>query len=199
MANILKSLESLFISKVRIKALRYFVFNPDKPIHLRAAVRELKEEINAVRRELNRLDEIGLITSETKGNRKYFTLNPQHPILPELMAIFHKSFGLGGNIVQNEKKLGSIKYAILTANYFNPQSSNAQAVDLVIVGQVDLPSINAMIEDAEKKLGREIHYTVMRDHEFILRKKRKDSFIIELLVGYKILLIGNELDLSRGE
>lgn len=107
MANLTKSLDALFISKVRIKSLKYFIFHPDVPIHLRAAVRELKEEINAVRRELNRLDEIGLLTSEVRGNRKYFSLNFKHPLLEELTGIFHKAFGLGGEIIpQSEESRG---------------------------------------------------------------------------------------------
>ena len=45
------------------------------PIHLRGAVREFNEEINAVRRELNRLEEAKILLTEKRGNRKYFVLN----------------------------------------------------------------------------------------------------------------------------
>jgi len=113
MYNLIKGLNNLFVSKVRIKAVKYFLFNPDVPIHLRGAVREFKEEINAVRREMSRLEEIGFITSESRGNRKYFLMNKDHPYMPELMGMFHKTFGIGGSILQNLEKLGNIQFVIL--------------------------------------------------------------------------------------
>jgi DNA-binding transcriptional ArsR family regulator len=89
-----KSLELLFVSKVRIKALKYFLLNPTTQIHLRAAVRQFDEEINAVRRELMRFEKMGLLKVESKGNKKYFKLNLDHPFINELLGIVHKSSGL---------------------------------------------------------------------------------------------------------
>ena len=152
MANLTKSLDALFISKVRIKSLKYFIFHPDVPIHLRAAVRELKEEINAVRRELNRLDEIGLLTSEVRGNRKYFSLNFKHPLLEELTGIFHKAFGLGGEIMRNLKNLGDVKAAVLAGTYLKGVVPVGQAVDLLLVGDLDMNVVTTMVEEAQKKM-----------------------------------------------
>ncbi|MCA9383115.1 hypothetical protein KC909_02000 [Candidatus Dojkabacteria bacterium] len=196
MANITKSLDSLFISKVRIKAIKYFLFNLDTPIHLRGAVRELKEEINAVRRELNRLEAIKFLLSETRGNRKYFSLNPEYPLLAELMGIFHKAFGLGGAVVSSQTKLGDVKYAILTYSFAQNMKTNTQNVDLVLIGDIDLKVLAEIVEEAEKNLGREIIYTVLKENEFNLRKKRRDAFVMELLINGKIILIGNPIELS---
>lgn len=196
MANITKSLDSLFISKVRIKAIKYFLFNLDTPIHLRGAVRELKEEINAVRRELNRLEAIKFLLSETRGNRKYFSLNPDYPLMAELMGIFHKAFGLGGAVVSSQTKLGDVKYAILTYSFAQNMKTNTQNVDLVLIGDIDLKVLAEIVEEAEKNLGREIIYTVLKENEFNLRKKRRDAFVMELLINGKIILIGNPIELS---
>src|SRR3990172_5465532 len=112
-----KSLNYVFISKVRIKALKFFVFNPDVPIHLRGAVRELKEEINAVRRELGRLEEIDFLRTESKGNRKYYSLNQDFAFVTEFMGIFHKTFGLGGLLTAAKDKLGEVQFVILTSSF----------------------------------------------------------------------------------
>lgn len=190
-----KSLNYLFISKVRIKCVKYFLFNPDVPIHLRGAVRDFKEEINAVRRELTRLEEIKLIKSESRGNRRYFVLNTEYEFLPELKGMFHKTFGLGGALRSNADKLGELQYAILTDAFVSGNKLGSQDVDLVIIGNIDLQTLADIISDAEKKLGREINYTVLKGSEFILRKKRRDAFVTELLMREKIVVFGNPSDL----
>jgi len=195
MYNLIKGLNNLFVSKVRIKAVKYFLFNPDVPIHLRGAVREFKEEINAVRREMSRLEEIGFITSESRGNRKYFLMNKDHPYMPELMGMFHKTFGIGGSILQNLEKLGNIQFVILSGSFTNVMRPSVHNVDLVVIGDVNVDELNVMVEEAEKKLGRQINYTVMKQSEFILRKKRRDPFTMELLMGNKILIVGDNSDL----
>jgi len=180
-----------------VKALEYFFLNPTFPIHLRGAVREFKEEINAVRRELLRLEQSNLVEVESKGNKKYFKLNLTHPFVYELMGIVHKSFGLGGELVENAKKLGNVDFAVLTPAYTRGVYYGNQVIDLAIVGTVDLKVLEDIVKKYEHKLGREIHYTVLRPSEFQVRRRRKDEFIINLMIQDIVMLIGKYEDFIR--
>lgn len=188
----IRSLEHLFISKVRIKALAYFTLKHDHQIHLRGAVRELDEEINAVRRELTRLEEMKIINGESKGNRKYFSLNKSHPFTDELIAIFHKTFGLGGDILNNIKNLGEINFAFLTPSFTKNQHFGSNIVDFVVIGKVDMKFLEELIKKAENEIDREIHYTVFTLQEFQVRKRRNDQFIFDLMVQDLVMLIGTK-------
>jgi len=190
-----KNLNYLFISKVRIKTIRYFLFSPENPIHLRALVRELKEEINAVRRELNRLEEVGFVHCETRGNRRFFILNREYFFLDELMGLFHKSFGIGGAILKNIDKLGEINFVILTGSFTYLTAPNKDIIDLIIIGNVDVEVLTQIVGESEKNLKREINYTVMKNIDFLLKKKRRDMFVMQLLLSKKILLAGKFEDL----
>jgi DNA-binding transcriptional ArsR family regulator len=192
-----KTVENLFISKVRIKALSYFLLNPTRPLHLRGAVREFNEEINAVRRELTRLEGMKFLSTEEKGNRKYFTLNLDHPFISELMAIFHKTHGLGGEIAENIKKLGEVDYAFLTPAFTKGSYYGVQVVDLVIIGAVDMNQLSTIIRKQEDKLQKEIHYTVLTFSEFQLRRRRRDQFILDLMVQDLVMLAGKKEDLIK--
>jgi hypothetical protein len=188
-------MDKLFVSRVRIKLLHYFLSNQDVPVHLRGAVRELDEEINAVRRELNRMEEVKLLKSDHRGNRKYFILNKQGPFVEELTGIVYKTFGLGGEIVRNQTKLGDVKFAILTTSYTSGVSSNAQNVDLVLIGDINMEELQLLIDNVERKENREINYTVLKYSDFELRKRRRDSFVMDMLISTKILVIGTQEDL----
>jgi len=188
----------LFVSKVRIKALKYFLFHPDVPIHLRAATREMGEEINAVRRELTRLEKIRFLHGERRGNRKYFFLNKNFEFYSELLSMTHKTYGLGGEIIRNAQKLGDVQYAILTSSFTRGMRAGSHDIDLVVIGNVNVEALAAIVGRMEKQLGKEVNYTVLKNSEFQLRKKRRDAFIVDLIVGSKIMLLGDEEDLIAG-
>ncbi len=192
-----KSIDMLFVSKVRIKTLKHFLLNPHQPTHLRGTVRELKEEINAVRRELIRLEDAQILKSEVQGNRKYYRLNMDHPYIDELMGIFHKASGLGAAIIDQSNSLGTIHFAALTTSYIKKLKSGKNDVDLAIIGNVELPRLEKIVQEYEDKTGKEIHYTVMKLNEFELRKRRRDDFILQLMFQNHVMLIGTHEDFTK--
>ncbi|MDD3647465.1 MAG: hypothetical protein PHS44_03125 [Candidatus Dojkabacteria bacterium] len=195
MKDLKKAVGYLFISKVRVKVLRLFFLHPDVPYHIRGVVREVGEEINAVRRELLRLEQIQLLKSERKGNRLYFTLVDTFPFFDELLSIVYKTYGLGGEIIRCQKELGDVKYAFLTKSYTKGIKTGMQDIDLLLIGKVNVSALTAAVQRAERQTGREINYTVLKDSEFILRKKRRDVFVLGMLSGSKVMLIGDEDEL----
>ena len=82
--------EKLFGSKTRAKLLQLFFSNPEKSFYVREMTRVIDEQINSVRRELNNLDGIGIIKSETFDNKIYYSANSKHPFTRPLTEIFSK-------------------------------------------------------------------------------------------------------------
>ena len=72
------SLLDIITSKVRVKILDLYFSDVKEMYHVRGIVREIKEEINAVRRELERLENAGLFKKEKRGNRVYYFLNTEY-------------------------------------------------------------------------------------------------------------------------
>ena len=198
MSNPRKYLDQLFISKVRIKAIRHFFMNPDEPIHLRAAVRELDEEINAVRRELTRMEEIKLLLAEKRGNRKYFRLNPYFLYYDELLGMVHKTFGLGGEVVAAQNKLGEVQFALLSQGFVYGEYYGTHTIDLAVVGKgIDMTVLDEIVSKEEKRTNRNIHYTVLSITDFETHKRRKDQFVLELIAQNKVMLVGRTLDFIK--
>lgn len=190
-----KTLEALLVSKVRIKVLKFFVMNPNSKLHLRAIVRDIEEEINAVRRELARLEEVGIVRSEETLAKKFFEVNKESVFYNEFLLIFHKTYGLGGEIISSASQIGKVKYAILTDDYLKQQHTGGQKIDLVVVGEINLDSLNTIIEEVEKTLKQEIYFTVFTEKDFYLKKKRRDPFILNMIIKRHVLLIGDHDEL----
>lgn len=189
-------LEDLIISKTRIKLLELFLTNPGKIFHVRELVRKVDEEINAVRRELAHLEEKGIASKEPRGNRLYYTMRRDYPLYADLMNIFAKTRGLGADILKNRQKLGRIKYAAFSGRFARRAPKEAaEGVDVMIVGEVVLPELALLIRAEEARRAEEINYTVMTEDEFGFRKKRRDPFIVTILSGSRVMIVGDEEEL----
>lgn len=191
-------MEEIIVSKVRIKILQLFLTSTETLFHVREIVRRLSEEINAVRRELGRMEKYGLLASEWRANRRLYRFRKDYKFYPELLALVVKSTGLGGDILKNKAKLGRIKFAMIATRFVKNEVSGVEDVDLLIVGQIVLPELQAIISDEQAKREREINYSFMDEAEFIFRVRRRDPFILRVLVQPKIMLIGDEQELLSG-
>ncbi len=182
----------LITSKSRITLLNVFLSSPNDMIHVRELVRRTNDEINAVRRELAFLEKKGILTREPRANRVYYFLNKNYSFYYDLLRIGSKSVGLGAEILKNKVKLGRIKYAMFSGRFLRKMKKEPDEVDLLIVGNIVLPELALLVREEEKRLNTEINYTVMTEEEFSFRRKKRDPFIISILAGSRVVLIGDE-------
>jgi hypothetical protein len=182
----------LITSKSRITLLNVFLSSPNDMIHVRELVRRTNDEINAVRRELAFLEKKGILTREPRANRVYYFLNKNYPFYYDLLRIGSKSVGLGAEILKNRVKIGKIKYAMFSGRFLRKMKKEPDEVDLLVVGNIVLPELALLVREEEKRLNTEINYTVMTEEEFSFRRKKRDPFIISILAGSRVVLIGDE-------
>lgn len=190
-------LEDLIISRVRVKILQLFLNHPGQIFYVREIVRRIQEEINAVRRELAHLEKAGMLKKEPRANRLFYSFKKEYPLYFELLELVAKNSGLGQDILKHKVRLGRIKFAMLSGAFVRGIERAQGAVDLLVVGQVVLPELSSIVRQEEGRRSREINYTVMTEEEFNFRKKRRDPFILDVLNGSRIMIIGDEEELVK--
>lgn len=188
-------LEDFITSKSRIKLLNVYLMYPYDMFHVRELVRRTGDEINAVRRELAFLEKKGILSKEPRANRVYYQLDKNYPFYYDLLRLGAKITGLGAAIIKNRVKLGKIKYAMFSGKFVRRIKKNAEEVDFLLVGTAVLPEIAVLVRNEEARLQAEINYTVMTEEEFIFRKKRNDPFIKSILLGSRVMILGDEEDM----
>jgi len=190
------NLADIITSKVRIKILELFLANLKEMYHVRGIVRETGEEINAVRRELGKLEKDGILKKEPRGNRVYYWIRTDYPLFGDLLSIVSKSTGLGASIIENRNKIGKILFVMFSGKFARRKPRKKEDdVDILIVGDVVLQELATLIRVEEGKRGKEINYTVMSKEEFDFRKKRRDPFLLGILAGSRTMIIGDEEEL----
>lgn len=191
------NLEDIITSKVRVKILELFFSNLTEMYHVRGIVREIGEEINAVRRELLKLEISGILKKEPRGNRIYYFIRNDYPMFGDLLSIVAKSTGLGKSILDSRSKLGKVGFVMFSGKFARTKTRKKDdEVDILVVGEVVLPELASVVRNFESKLGREINYTVMTKEELDYRKKRRDPFLQSIFLGSRVMIIGDEEELT---
>ena len=148
-------LDTLIQSKTRLKLLLRFFLNPESSAYLRGLAQEFDESTNAVRVELNRFEEAGLIQSHKDGNKKMYQVNTNFPMFNELQKIAFKHFGIDQIIEQVIEKLGDVEAVYLTGDLARGLDSNV--VDVTLIGShIDNSYLARLVEKAEVLIERKI-------------------------------------------
>lgn len=182
----------LFSSKIRIKLLDVFLSLPNARFYIRELERKINEEAKNISRELQNLETLGLLISEKHGNRRFYSLNENFFLYPELKGIIFKTTGVLGLLKEAVAKLKGIEAAFIYGSYATGKEAESSDVDLMIIGKPDLTELNEVISGLEDKLNREINYMCFDREEYEERKKTKDSFISGVLSDEKMMLKGSE-------
>lgn len=190
-------LQHIIPSKARRKILELFFHHPAENFYLRRVVREINEEVNAVKRELDILTEEKLLLRERRLNKVYFSLNKNYQLYDEFLRIFSKTNLLSSSIYSNLSKIGKIKFVAVSTKFPKNLIIKDDEIYLLLVGIIVVVEIESLIKDVEKEFGRPINYSTMTESEFVFRKKNNDPFIWRFLKQPKIMLVGTEEELLK--
>jgi hypothetical protein len=185
-------LKNLFISEVRINVLKLLLLQPEESYHVRAIVRAVGAEINAVRRELENLHGMNLVRRRQSSNKIFYQVNTSHMFYSDLISLLSKEEGIGAEIIMRAKDLGNIKFAMLAKPFLRGRESSPLEVDLFFVGEVRMDILEEIVRNFQRKTKKELNYSVLSEEEFLFRKRKNDHFIYKLLSQGRSMLIGDE-------
>ena len=185
----------MFKSKVRKALFKLYFTNPDSEFYLRELERMLSFPVSMVRKELMRLEREGIFSVHKKGNLTYYHINKDYPLFSELKSIVFKTIGAQGLLTEALRKIKGVEDAFIYGSYAKGNEEAGSDIDLCIIGTINEDILLRRINEIEKSIKREINYTLYTKKEFMEKKRKKDSFISDLISNPKIMLIGKKNDL----
>lgn len=174
---------------------------------MRELTRKIGAQINAVRNELGNLVKMEMLSvvqdpssdpdssegacasklSNVSGKRKYYALNTESILYPELRALFLKSrVLLEKDLVRKVTRAGSVSYLVLTGQFVGEEDGET---DIFIVGRVNRTKLTSVIRNFEREIGCELNYTIMTPQEYKYRRDVTDVFLYKILESKKIVVI----------
>jgi len=180
-----------FRSKARQRLLAYYFTNPTARHHLRDLAEQLSIDPSNLSKELGRLEREGLFRSDVSGRQKYFQLNREYPLFDEVRNIVAKTIGAVPLIAQSFKKIQGIDEAYLYGSFARSQQDAASDIDVLVIGAPREELLAETVRKLERRLRREVNYTVLTPKEFKSRRARKDAFLENVWHNKRVSLIGS--------
>lgn len=180
-------IEKVFGSRTRVKVITLFTTGISRPYYVREIARTIDERLNAVRRELQILQKIGMLNSYENKRRKYYTLDTEFSLVEELTSIMQKvGPPVDDGLFKNIERLGSISYACASGLFTGAAKS---PTDLFIIGDVDEQKLEVFAKQVESKIGHEITYTPITENEYKYRRNFNDIFLRQIFSApHKIII-----------
>jgi predicted transcriptional regulator with HTH domain len=178
-------LKSLFSSSVRAEVLALLLNSPDERLYVREIAKLLRKNPSGVKRELDKLEDMGIVVSEKVANLKYFQADKNSSLFSELKDLIAKSLGLPGAL-RNLLRANGVKSAFIYGQY--AEGEDPQIVDIIVIGQAT-PTLLIGLQDMEKKFGKKINCNIMDEAEY-RAKKKNDSGLKRVLAEKRITLMG---------
>jgi hypothetical protein len=141
---------------------------------------EFGESSNAVRLELNRFEQAGLLESEANGNKKLYRANVVHPLYKDINSIISKTIGIDQIVDEVVAKIGDVEKAYVTGDF--AIGKNGKTIDILLIGtNVNKNFLHRLIDKAESLINRKIRYLILSPSEAVAHLgDGKDSMLIWL-------------------
>jgi len=157
-------LAPLITSKTRLKLLTRFFLNQSVDGYLQGLSKELDENTNSIRLELNRLEKAGLLTSKTKGRRKLYSVNTTHPLTSDLTSIVHKVSGIDALVERVTANLPSLEQVWVCGDL--SRGLQSEYIEAILIGaDLDRSYIKRLTEKTQSLMGKTIMVKVEEEIE----------------------------------
>lgn len=141
-----------------------FFLNSNNQDYLRNLENDFGDSTNSIRQELMKLEDAGLLTSASKGNKKFFRANTTHPLFSDINSIVMKVSGLDQLLKRVIEKMGELNEVYLIGDL--GRGIDSELIDLVFVGNINRDYLNKLIGKAEKHIKKKIRFVIWDAKEF---------------------------------
>jgi predicted nucleotidyltransferase len=188
---------ALFASATLGELLYLFMLEPAREYYQRELQRLTGAHLRQLQRDLERLQQSGLVAGRAHGNRMYYRAIPAHPAFVDLRAAVMKTMGLGDELRNALSDLGDVvTIAFIYGSFARGDDVVGSDVDVLIVGSASRRQVATALAGAVRSPGRELNPFIVPPADFTARWRESDHFITSVLSDSRIWLIGDDVSLA---
>lgn len=193
-------LTKLFWSKTRTKILEKFFLEYESGnidgFHMRALSRDLDEQINSIKRELDSLEELNILKSREEAKKKYFFLNKNFFLIEEFKNIFLKTYNPYNALKAFFKTQNSLDLVLINEELSKRLIWNTNnIVDIFLIWEIDKIAFNEFL--AKTFFNRKIKYAIITVDDFKKRLEYDDKLIFNILRQKWNLFLKDNLNIKE--
>ena len=155
----------LFRSRAQARLLARIYLESDRPAPLAQIAAELGLDRAGVKREVDRLEEAGLVTTHRSGRQRLVRPNPESPYHDDLFGLLMTAFGPAAVVGPALAGVSGIEAAYLfgswAARYSGNQGIAPHDIDVLVVGRPDRGELYRAAGALSDILHREVNPTIV--------------------------------------
>ncbi|MFC1629343.1 nucleotidyltransferase domain-containing protein [Gemmatimonadota bacterium] len=186
------------LGKTRSAVLSLLFLRPEERMYVREIIKEVGSGSGSVQRELEQLEQYGLIERSVSGKQVYYQAVSDHPLYRDLTMFLVKTTGIADVIRDALRGIEEqIEVALLYGSIARGDLRKDSDIDLMIIGMMEFRDVSGALSQMAIKLHRELNPTVYPPTEFTRKVQSGNHFLRTVLDGDRIMLIGGEDELGR--
>ena len=196
----MSTLSSVLFAEYRSRVLSLLLLHPEQSYYLREIARATGTVPGTLKREMDKLVEVGLLTVKKVGNQNHYQANQECPVYFDLANILRKTSGLTDVMMNALLPLGeSITSAFIYGSVASGKANAKSDIDLMLIGEVDYSKVVPLIHPLQEQLGREINPKIFTVKEWSKLIQDNGAFVQDVLSKPKLFIMGNEQQLHLNE
>jgi len=177
-------LAKIFGSKCRAKVLEKFYLEffagKNEWYHMRGLARDLGEQINSVKRELDNLEDLWVLKSRTELRKKIFFVNNNFYLIDEFRDIFLKSYDPLDQVKIYFKSQELLEVVIVNKSIKNKLIEDGKAIlDIFMIWEIDRDNLALFLEHTF--FDKKIKFAIISAEDFFNRIEYGDKLIYNIL------------------
>jgi hypothetical protein len=177
-------ISKIFGSNCRTKLLEKFFLEYESGnndgFYMRWLSRDLEEQINSVKRELDSLESLWLLKSKMELRKKIFFINKNFSLIEEFMSIFIKTYNPINNIKKFFKKKSDLELVIVNESIKTKLISDWKNIlDIFLIWDIDKEELSEFL--ANMFYGRKVKFASLTTEDFFKRLEFWDKLIKNIL------------------
>jgi predicted nucleotidyltransferase len=186
-----KSPLPLFRSDAQARLLtRLFVTRADRPSTLTSLGKEIGVPLSTLQREVEALEQAGLVSSERVGNARLVRPNEESPFFTDLYSLLLKAFGPVAVLSSLLRDVQGVEKALIFGSwarrYHGEPGPAPRDLDLLVVGEISPHTVYGVAREAERDLQIDVNPVVVSEDEWDspkgLVRRIKSGPVVELPV-----------------
>lgn len=196
----MSTLSSVLFTEYRGRVLGLLLLHPERSYYLREIARLTATLPGTLKREMDKLLEVGLLTVKKVGNQNHYQANRECPIYEDLSNVLRKTSGLSDVLMNallplSDKLQSAFVFGSVASGKVNAKSD----IDLMLIGDVSYAEVVRRLHPLQGTLGREINPKIYADKEWNKLVKDNGGFVHDVLSKPKLFIIGNEQQFQSNE
>ena len=179
-------------SAVRREILSAFFARPGVVAHPRELARQLHRAPQVVGRELQRLQEAGILTSNSVGRARRYRVDDNSAIASEIRSLVTKTIGIEARLRAALARTPGVVEAYLYGSHARQTDRPTSDIDVLVIGSVDRVGLSERLVELEQDLGRDINVVSYEAGELEKLRRSGDPFLADVFSNPLIRLIPAE-------